>query len=128
MAYLAVALFHATNLFLYPLKHQKISVFLMSSGRIERERSVAWNGLMPKSFFYFWFIDTAQKMKFSMKDFFSKCDKIRRKLWIWSHLLQKSFMENFIFCAVWFIDANLKYQIVSFSDLTYTRLTYTRLH
>ena len=25
---------------------------------------------------------TAQKMKFSIKDFFSKCDKIRRKLWI----------------------------------------------
>ena len=43
---------------------------------------------------------TAQKMKFSIKEFFSKCDQIRRKLWIWSHLLQKSLMENFIFCAV----------------------------
>ena len=41
----------------------------------------------------------AQKMKFSIKDFFSKCDQIRRKLQIWSHLLRKSFMENFIFCA-----------------------------
>ena len=30
---------------------------------------------------------TAQKMKFFIKDFFSKCDQIRRKLWIWSHLL-----------------------------------------
>ena len=39
-------------------------------------------------------------MKFSSKDFFSKCDQIRRKLWIWSHLLKKSLMENFIFCAV----------------------------
>ena len=29
-------------------------------------------------------------MKFSIKDFFSKCDLIRRKLWIWSHLLEKS--------------------------------------
>ena len=29
--------------------------------------------------------DTAQKMKFSIKDFFSKCDQIRRKLRIWSH-------------------------------------------
>ena len=28
-------------------------------------------------------------MKFSIKDFFSKCDKIRRKLLIWSHLLKK---------------------------------------
>ena len=40
----------------------------------------------------------AQKMKFSNKDFFSKCDQIRRKLPIWS--LKKSLMENFIFCVV----------------------------
>ena len=44
--------------------------------------------------------NTAQKMKFSIKDLFSKCDQIRRKLRIWSHLLKKSLMENFIFCAV----------------------------
>ena len=43
---------------------------------------------------------TAQKMKFSVKDFFSKCRQILRKLWIWSHLLKKSLMESFIFCAV----------------------------
>ena len=42
----------------------------------------------------------AQKIKFSIKDFFSKCDQIRRELWIWSHLLKKSLMENFILCAV----------------------------
>ena len=42
---------------------------------------------------------TAQKMKFSIKDFFWKCDQIRGKLWIWSHLLKKSLMKNFIFCA-----------------------------
>ena len=29
-----------------------------------------------------------------------KCDQIRRKLQIWSHLLKKSLMENFIFCAL----------------------------
>ena len=34
-----------------------------------------------------------------LKDFFSKCDQIRMKLRIWSRLLQKSWMENFIFCA-----------------------------
>ena len=45
--------------------------------------------------------DTAQKKKFSIKDFFSKCDQIRSKLWIWSHLMKKSLMENFMFCAVW---------------------------
>ena len=39
-------------------------------------------------------------MKFSIKDFFSKCDQIRSYLQIWSYLLKKSFMENFIFCAV----------------------------
>ena len=43
---------------------------------------------------------TAQKIKFSIKDFFSKCDQIQRKLRIWSHLLKKALMENFIFCAV----------------------------
>ena len=43
---------------------------------------------------------TAQKMKFSVKDFFSKCDQTRSFLRIWSHLLKKSLMENFIFCAV----------------------------
>ena len=39
-------------------------------------------------------------MKFFIMDFFSKCDKIRKKLRIWSHLRKKSLMENFIFCAV----------------------------
>ena len=34
-----------------------------------------------------------KKTKFSIKDFFSKCDQIRR--------LKKSLMENFIFCAVY---------------------------
>ena len=32
---------------------------------------------------------TAQKMKFSIKDFISKCDQIRSFLRIWSHLLTK---------------------------------------
>ena len=42
-------------------------------------------------------INTAQKMKFSVKDFFSQCDQIRRKQCIWSCLLKKSIMKNFIF-------------------------------
>ena len=45
--------------------------------------------------------DIALKVKFSIKDVFSKCDQIRRKLRIWSHLVKKSLMENFIFCALW---------------------------
>ena len=37
----------------------------------------------------------AQKMKFSIKDFCSKCDQIRSFLLIWSHLLKKFLMEDF---------------------------------
>ena len=43
---------------------------------------------------------TAQKMKFSIKDFFSKCDQIRSFLGIWSYLLKKSLMKNVIFFVV----------------------------
>ena len=43
---------------------------------------------------------TAQEMTFSMRDFLSKCDQIRSFLLICSHLLKKSLMGNFIFCAV----------------------------
>ena len=48
---------------------------------------------------------TTQKMKFFIKDFFSKYDQIGSFLRIWSDLLKKSLMENFIFCAV----LNLRY-------------------
>ena len=44
---------------------------------------------------------TSQKLKFSIEDFFSKCDQIRRKLRIWSHLMKKFIMENFIFYAMY---------------------------
>ena len=47
-------------------------------------------------------MDTAQKMKFPIKDFFSKWDQIRRKLRIWSYLPKKSF----IFCAVGALTCN----------------------
>ena len=51
---------------------------------------------------------TVQKMKFSIKDFFSKCDQIRGKLRVWPHLLKK--MENLIFCVV--IVANMFIQVL----------------
>ena len=59
-------------------------------------------GAKQAAFIFFIFVffsisDTLQKMKFSIKDFFSKCDQIRSKLRIWSHLLKKCLMENFIF-------------------------------
>ena len=59
---------------------------------------------MPKIkiFYYFGIIvsSTAQKMKFSIKDFFGKYQEICTFLWIWLHLTKKSLMENFIFCAM----------------------------
>ena len=39
-------------------------------------------------------------MKFPTKDLFSKSYQMSRKLRIWSHLMKKSLVENFIFCAV----------------------------
>ena len=43
---------------------------------------------------------TAQKMKFSIKDFFGKYDQIRSFLRIWSHLLKKSLTGKLHFCPV----------------------------
>ena len=41
--------------------------------------------------------NTALKKKFSIRNFFSKCDQIRSFLRTWSHSLKKSLMENLIF-------------------------------
>ena len=46
---------------------------------------------------------------FSVKGFFSNCEKICRKLQICSHLLRKSLMENFVFCAVQFKQSSSLY-------------------
>ena len=46
---------------------------------------------------YLFTFHSAQKIKFFIKDFCRKCDQIRSFLQIWSLLLKKSFMENFIF-------------------------------
>ena len=54
----------------------------------------------PSNFPWKFVTCAAQKIKFSIKYFFSKYDQIRSLLWIWSHLLKKSLMENFIFCVV----------------------------
>ena len=42
---------------------------------------------------------TAQKTKFSIRDFFCKCNQIRRKLRIWSSLLKISLMAHIIFLS-----------------------------
>ena len=41
----------------------------------------------------------AKNVNFPIKDFLSKCDQMSKRLRISSHLLKKSFMENFIFSA-----------------------------
>ena len=41
-----------------------------------------------------------KKLKISIKNLFSKCDHIDRKLQVWPHLLKKALMENFSFCAI----------------------------
>ena len=41
-----------------------------------------------------------KKRNFSLRFLISKCNEMHRKLRILSHLLKKSLMENFIFCAV----------------------------
>ena len=43
-----------------------------------------------------------KKMKFPIKEFFSKCDQIRSFLRIWSHLLKKSLIEKFIILCIKF--------------------------
>ena len=47
-----------------------------------------------------------KKMKFSIKDFFSKCEQIRSFLWICSYLLKKSLTVKFMFCEVSLNDSN----------------------
>ena len=54
-------------------------------------RTFSWNYFLPQ---------LKKWIKFSIKDFFSKCDQTCSFLRIWLHLLKKYFMENFIFCAV----------------------------
>ena len=54
----------------------------------------------------FFATEIARKMKFSTKYFFTKCDEIRRKPGIWSHLLKKSLVKNFIFSAVNYFNSN----------------------
>ena len=54
-------------------------------------------------------------MKFSIKDFFSKREQIRSFLRIWSHLLKKFLMKNFVFCEVY-----VCYCVVTMWNLTRT--------
>ena len=63
-----------------------------------------------------------------MEDVFRNCDQIRSSMQIWSHLLKKSLMENFIFCAMTFsstenfyknLDANCSPSLILKLQITY---------
>ena len=68
-------------------------------------QTLTWQDIFPLGKlklieYLFSFASLHKKMKFSIKDFFSKGDQIRSFLRIFSHLLKKSLMESFSFCAV----------------------------
>ena len=64
-------------------------------------------------------------MKFSIKDFYSKCDQIRRKLPICSHLVKKSLMENFIFCVAQVFEIPFIDKSISELELRFTKLSHS---
>ena len=87
------------------LNSKQISIFFLSGnnekgGRIQVIVNWKLAGVFLIDILELKVSSAAQKMKFCIKDFFSKCDQIRSFLRIWSHLLKKSLMENLIFCAV----------------------------
>ena len=50
-----------------------------------------------------------KKLKFSIKDFFSKCDQIHSFLRIWSHVLKKFLIQNFLCSAYCIYQVTLNY-------------------
>ena len=64
-------------------------------------------------------------MKFSIKDFFSKCDQIQSFLRIWSYLLKKFWIDNFIFCAVLQLHLNLV-AVINFDKYLATIITISK--
>ena len=66
-------------------------------------------------------------MKFSIKDFFSKCETAEiffRKMQIWSPLLKKFLMENFVFCAVYLVEDIFTIRLRSGIRFTESRCTW----
>ena len=73
---------------------------MMTAGSCNQNGKPFTSSFPLSSSYYYYFYSTAQEKKFSIKDFFSKCNQIRSFLRIWSNSLKKFLMENFIFCAV----------------------------
>ena len=56
-----------------------------------------WYRLQKRRKYHNTIMNTAQNKKFFITDFFSKCDEIRKKLRIWSHILKISVMKTSFF-------------------------------
>ena len=56
-------------------------------------------------------INTLVLWKFSIKDFFGKYDQILWKLRVWSHLLKKSLMEDFLRISVFITFISIIYSV-----------------
>ena len=69
------------------------------------DNALVWRGIKPQIKPTI-FLSLQKKMKFSIKDFFSKCEQIRSFLWICSYLLKKSLTVKFMFCEVSLNDSN----------------------
>ena len=67
-----------------------------------------------------------KKNKFSIKDLFSKCDQICSFLWIWSHSLKKSLVENFIFCVVNFMTKVGRYSCFPVNFTRFSRIVFSK--
>ena len=102
--FLPYALFLNHCLFFLTLSDDVLEIMRFPRLRIQKRKSLlgsnfTWNFKLLTRVSWV-LINTAQKMKFSIKDFFSKYDQVRSFLRIWSHLLKKSLMEDFSFGAV----------------------------
>ena len=62
-------------------------------------------------------------MKFSIKNFSSKCDQILRNLRIWSHLLEKSLMENLCIVNLCYVMHQNTFRTLTYSELYLFRYT-----
>ena len=89
-------------------RYINIYIFRCTKNEFFRQRfgHIYWrNPLWQTSFFavfqiqLLWsvILSSHKKVKFSSKDLFSRCEQIRIKLQIYSHLLKKSSMDNVIF-------------------------------
>ena len=97
------------------VKNRKIKENVISKNPWKTLRKPFRSYSIPLSIFTI----SAQKMKFPIKDFFSKCGQIRRNLRIWSRLLKKSLMENFFFVQ-WMLQSCIQNPVTHLSWIPLT--------